>query len=70
MITNYKLLLLLDCFCNKGVKDKRGCDSTGQCECKVNFEGVKCGKCAPGYFDFQNDCKGEEFLLNQQNIFA
>ena len=47
-----------DCDCNRGVRKGRGCDSTGQCECEENFDGLKCEKCALGYFDLPNNCTG------------
>ena len=50
--------IVLDCKCNKGVKEGKGCNNSGQCDCKPNFTGVKCDQCATGYFDFQHGCKG------------
>merc|ERR1712012_141781 len=50
-------LNLPDRNCTKGVKDGKGCDDAGQCDCKPNFSGLKCETCATGFYDFENDCK-------------
>ena len=48
------ILNIPDCKCSKGAKD---CDSIGKCDCKRNYSGEKCQKCADGYDDFHNGCK-------------
>ena len=54
--------VVCDCNCTKGVKDGKGCDDSGQCDCKPNFSGVKCDKCADGYEDFHNGCKAGKLV--------
>ena len=53
---------ILDCNCSKGVKDGKTCDITGKCDCKLNFAGDKCDKCADGYNDFHNGCKAGKLV--------
>ena len=54
----------VDCNCTKGVKDGKGCDDSGQCDCKPNFSGLKCETCATGFYDFENGCICKNTLYN------
>lgn len=48
-------MISIDCKCAEGSRHK-SCDDSGQCECKSNISGLKCNRCAPGYYDFENGC--------------
>ena len=56
------MVTLRDCGCNMDGSEDKLCDDAGQCECKPNFMGSKCNRCAIGYYDFKNGCKGTKFM--------
>ena len=58
------------CHCNKGVQYGKTCDSTGKCDCKLNFAGVKCDKCAVGYDDFHNGCKAGKLVFRISTLLV
>ncbi|XP_015124906.1 laminin subunit alpha-1, partial [Diachasma alloeum] len=43
------------CACTPG-STRSQCDFSGQCPCRVGFEGLRCDKCAPGYYGYPK-CK-------------
>lgn len=68
VMSNYKDVFLLNisfcccrrhkffftaCNCNLVGSVNGKCDlETSQCECRVNFAGLLCDKCADGYYDY------------------
>lgn len=40
------------CNCNMEGSKSTECSETGQCNCRANFTGKTCDRCAPGYFLF------------------
>jgi len=40
------------CDCNCNTYGSNGCNDNGICNCKTNFDGINCNKCADGYYNF------------------
>ena len=57
------MIFSIDCNCSKGSSHK-SCDDSGQCECQSNFSGLKCNRCALGYYDFEDGCRCKNTLSN------
>ena len=47
----------LACGCNLNNSKNQDCDYNGRCDCKENFSGSKCTKCAPDIVNYPV-CKG------------
>ena len=62
-------MYIVPCNYPNGVKDGKVCNDSGQCDCKPNFSGLKCERCATGFYDFENGCKGMNMIASY-NLFA
>ena len=51
--------LLIVCRCDPERSEDKFCNEEGMCQCKKEFTGQKCDKCAPGYYDFSSGCLGK-----------
>ena len=62
-------MYIVPCNYPNGVKDGKVCNDSGQCDCKPNFSGLKCERCATGFYDLCNGCKGTN-MIACFNLFA
>ena len=50
------------CECNCYEYGSNGCNDDGICNCKTNFGGSNCNKCADGYYNFPA-CEGKHYFI-------
>ena len=60
--------IIVACNCNAHGRTSVTCNGNGKCSCKSNFDGNKCDKCSPGYYNFPS-CTGwrEKFVCKAHN---
>ena len=57
-----------ECECNAIGKQNDTCNGeTGQCHCKLNYDGLKCDTCAKTFFNFP-ECIGNHWFMNQHHL--
>lgn len=56
-VQDYIFILFSGCQCNSLGSTSDSCNqTTGACDCKNQYSGLKCEECRDGYFSSNNDC--------------
>jgi len=53
----YFNILILACSCDSHGSIGVSCDGEGKCQCRENFDGIRCEQCKEGYYNFPT-CEG------------
>ena len=66
----FKTWFFLECNCHKEGSESFICNwETGECDCKPNVVGKKCGECEHGHYRFP-DCEGKEHVIFHLFVFS
>ena len=59
------MIIFKDCSCNANMSISTNCDFNGVCNCKENYSGFKCTKCANDLVEYP-ECKGNCSIFCQK----